>query len=289
MPYVGPTKPKPAKAPGGRFDNSLNVLTKRFLDLIHRYPSKQLDLNAAAIELNVMKRRIYDITNVLEGIRLVRKISKNNIQWLGKDGAVTPEDQERIQALTHAHADADHELTELDNLHLYVRRLTEEAAVDLAVKKQDVLELERPHGNVVIAIRAPPGTSLVVPTPEDIADSMGRPRYEMHLRSPAGPIEVSLLTHADDAEDAAAAAAGAASDAQQAGAGGEASGGSEWPANGGHLLNGGGAAGGGGGEGGGASRKRGAPDQPTQAEAAAAAMGPADATAVVAVAIRMLS
>jgi transcription factor E2F3 len=40
-----------------------------------------LDLNKAAEDLEVQKRRIYDITNVLEGIDLVVKKSKNNIQW----------------------------------------------------------------------------------------------------------------------------------------------------------------------------------------------------------------
>jgi len=40
-----------------------------------------VDLNKAADTLGVQKRRIYDITNVLEGIRLIAKKSKNNIQW----------------------------------------------------------------------------------------------------------------------------------------------------------------------------------------------------------------
>ena len=36
----------------------------------------------AAESLNVkQKRRIYDITNVLEGIGLIEKKSKNSIQW----------------------------------------------------------------------------------------------------------------------------------------------------------------------------------------------------------------
>ena len=33
------------------------------------------------VSLQVQKRRIYDITNVLEGIGLIEKKSKNNIQW----------------------------------------------------------------------------------------------------------------------------------------------------------------------------------------------------------------
>lgn len=40
-----------------------------------------VDLNEAAEKLNVQKRRIYDITNVLEGIGLIEKTVKNKIRW----------------------------------------------------------------------------------------------------------------------------------------------------------------------------------------------------------------
>jgi transcription factor E2F3 len=40
-----------------------------------------LDLNKAAEALQVQKRRIYDITNVLEGIGLIGKCGKNNVQF----------------------------------------------------------------------------------------------------------------------------------------------------------------------------------------------------------------
>jgi hypothetical protein len=43
--------------------------------------SGAVDLNEAAVQLNVQKRRIYDITNVLEGIGLIEKRSKNVIAW----------------------------------------------------------------------------------------------------------------------------------------------------------------------------------------------------------------
>lgn len=43
--------------------------------------SSNFERNAAASSLNVQKRRIYDITNVLEGIGMIEKISKNNVRW----------------------------------------------------------------------------------------------------------------------------------------------------------------------------------------------------------------
>lgn len=44
-----------------------------------------VDLNDAAGQLNVQKRRIYDITNVLEGIGLIEKTIKNKIRWRSGD------------------------------------------------------------------------------------------------------------------------------------------------------------------------------------------------------------
>lgn len=45
----------------------------------------QVDLNEAAVKLKVQKRRIYDITNVLEGIGLIEKTIKNKIRWKASD------------------------------------------------------------------------------------------------------------------------------------------------------------------------------------------------------------
>lgn len=64
-----------------RYDSSLGLLTKKFVGLIQAAPDGVLDLNTAATQLSVQKRRIYDITNVLEGIGLIEKKSKNNIRW----------------------------------------------------------------------------------------------------------------------------------------------------------------------------------------------------------------
>ena len=59
--------------------SSLSLLTTRFISLMSGAPNGILDLNEAAKSLMVQKRRIYDITNVLEGIGIVTKLSKNKI------------------------------------------------------------------------------------------------------------------------------------------------------------------------------------------------------------------
>ncbi|KAL7985484.1 hypothetical protein Chor_004054 [Crotalus horridus] len=81
---------KGLKSPGekSRYETSLNLTTKRFLELLSQSPDGVVDLNWAAEVLKVQKRRIYDITNVLEGIQLITKKSKNHIQWLGNRSAV---------------------------------------------------------------------------------------------------------------------------------------------------------------------------------------------------------
>ncbi|MXQ86812.1 hypothetical protein E5288_WYG012937 [Bos mutus] len=85
-----PAWPPGVKSPGekSRYETSLNLTTKRFLELLSRSADGVVDLNWAAEVLKVQKRRIYDITNVLEGIHLIAKKSKNHIQWLGSHATV---------------------------------------------------------------------------------------------------------------------------------------------------------------------------------------------------------
>jgi hypothetical protein len=46
---------------------SLATLTNQFIEYVSKIPNKEIDLNELATNLHVPKRRIYDITNVLEG------------------------------------------------------------------------------------------------------------------------------------------------------------------------------------------------------------------------------
>ena len=69
-------------------------------------------MNKASINLGVQKRRIYDITNVLEGIGLVEKKSKNTVHWVGSSHELTAE-----HAKMHADlADLEADENQLDSL-----------------------------------------------------------------------------------------------------------------------------------------------------------------------------
>ncbi|NXF38753.1 E2F2 factor, partial [Nyctibius bracteatus] len=187
--------PRTPKSPGEktRYDTSLGLLTKKFLRLLNESPDGVVDLNRAAEVLEVQKRRIYDITNVLEGIQLIRKKSKNNIQWMGtglfEDVAVTA----KQQALKG-------ELAELARTERTLDQVVQECALQLRElataganqrypcwgrRDGDLRAISSFQEQTVIAVKAPPETQLEVP-------DCGEDNLQLHLKSTNGPIEVYL-------------------------------------------------------------------------------------------------
>lgn len=65
----------------GRQENSLCQLTKKVIQYIKNKKKLNININELVKELNVKKRRIYDITNVLQGIGYIEKKGKNEIIW----------------------------------------------------------------------------------------------------------------------------------------------------------------------------------------------------------------
>ncbi|VTJ76032.1 Hypothetical predicted protein [Marmota monax] len=127
-----PDSPKTPKSPSEktRYDTSLGLLTKKFIQLLSQSPDGVLDLNKAAEVLKVQKRRIYDITNVLEGIHLIKKKSKNNVQWMGcslsEDGGMLAQ----CQGLSK-------EVTELSQEEKKLDELIQSCTLDLKLLTED--------------------------------------------------------------------------------------------------------------------------------------------------------
>ncbi|KAL0228478.1 hypothetical protein RCL1_004621 [Eukaryota sp. TZLM3-RCL] len=72
----------------GDKNSTLGVYTRGFLKLLIEAENGEINLNDAVKALGVAKRRIYDITNVLEGVGLIMKVSKNVVKYLGIDTAM---------------------------------------------------------------------------------------------------------------------------------------------------------------------------------------------------------
>lgn len=195
-PSVGPAPPStpaPPRVPRStteksRYDTSLNLTTKRFLNLLSQSADGVVDLNWASQVLDVQKRRIYDITNVLEGIQLISKKSKNNIQWLGNrvDTALVSRHKE-LQREVCDLTEAEEQLDELiSKCNLQLRLLTEDPQNKKLgyVRCQDLRKSFDSPDQLVMVIRAPPETQMQVSEP-----SKG---YQVSLKSTRGPIDVFL-------------------------------------------------------------------------------------------------
>lgn len=164
-----------------------------------------LNLNEAAELLHVQKRRIYDITNVLEGVNLLHKTSKNNIQWTGasmeggpkrarssssmslssissasscispflKDVAATEHDAEidETERYVQALAEEDRRLDELTRVLEDMRgpaHLPKTERPLAYVTCRDIRGIRQLQDKTVLVIKAPPETKLEVPPPEEV-------------------------------------------------------------------------------------------------------------------------
>lgn len=189
--------PKTPKSPPEktRYDTSLGLLTKKFCQLLAQSHDGVLDLNQAAEILKVQKRRLYDITNVLEGVRLIKKKSKNNIQWLGcsltSEGGPLSQNPPR-QNVEREVLELTQEERRLDQLIQTcthnVQRMTDDINNQkyAYVSYQDVKRIGSLRHQTVIVVKAPSETKLEVPDPKE--------SLQVHLSSSQGPIDVFLCT-----------------------------------------------------------------------------------------------
>ena len=67
---------KKSKKQTSRQTNSLEEITKKFINCVIEADSNTIDLNTVMKKIKVKKRRIYDITNVMEGKNIIYIIFK---------------------------------------------------------------------------------------------------------------------------------------------------------------------------------------------------------------------
>ncbi|RWS05595.1 transcription factor E2F3-like protein [Dinothrombium tinctorium] len=183
-----------------RYETSLGQLTKKFIGLLRKSPDGVINLNEASQVLEVQKRRIYDITNVLEGVGLLHKTSKNNIKWNGGaiDSSLIASGAENIHSRKHleqenAHLEAKEKALDelIKTASLELQSATESKANKpyTYVTYRDLRCIKEFSEQTVIAIKAPSDTKLEVPDP--------RESLQIWLKSDKGEIEVYLCPEDD--------------------------------------------------------------------------------------------
>ncbi|XP_040016961.2 transcription factor E2F6 [Gasterosteus aculeatus] len=171
-----------------RIDVSLWMLTQRFLELLLASPDGSVDLRHVTAVLQTRRRRVYDITNVLEGISLIKKKSANKFKWIGSC---------QISSFLKIHQQKFQR--ELDNLKLVEDTLDtlikscaqqlfdmtddEQNAEAAYVTYEDVGRLAAFREQTVLVVKAPEETKLEVPPPKE-------DNIQVHLKGGRGPITV---------------------------------------------------------------------------------------------------
>lgn len=187
---VSSSSSKKRYSEGTRYDTSLGLLTKKFIDLLNESKDGVVDLNIASTKLNVQKRRIYDITNVLEGIGILEKKSKNNIQWKLGNSLCNIEKNDRIKRERYL---LEQKENLLDRMIVEMRSKTEtdmQANKHAYVTCQDLNSIDLLKEQIIVVIKAPPEAKLVLP-------DVQQPR-EIFLKSEKGEIDVFLCPESSD-------------------------------------------------------------------------------------------
>ncbi|CRK90019.1 CLUMA_CG003744, isoform A [Clunio marinus] len=146
---------------GSRYDTSLGLLTKKFVDLLEATVDGIIDLNVASEQLNVQKRRIYDVVNVLEGIGILEKKVKNIIQW--KRGS-SLNNLDRISAMRHNLDELKENERQLDDLIAGMKRLSKKQneSKQAYVTCQDIYDIDMYNEQVIMVVKAPPESQLIL-------------------------------------------------------------------------------------------------------------------------------
>ncbi|KAH8310534.1 hypothetical protein KR044_001814 [Drosophila immigrans] len=187
-----------------RADTSLGILTKKFVDLLQESPDGVVDLNDASNRLSVQKRRIYDITNVLEGIGILEKKSKNNIQWRGGQSLVSSERSRHIEAENERLEQRENEVnTLIDQMRgelAEISREVENIGGMAYVTQNDLLNVDLFKDQIVIVIKAPPEARLGVSNRTNSFSDPKEPR-EIFVKSENGEEINVFLCHDNSPEN----------------------------------------------------------------------------------------
>ena len=185
-----------------KMENSLSQLTQNFLNYIKKKGRVKISINDLVNDLNVKKRRIYDITNVLQGIGYLDKMGKNNFLWIKNNNSEnnehTPPNSEStkkdiisenyISNYSQLKKEFDELKSKNNELDDLINRYREEFKL-ISEKNEfkiygyitfdDIIELSRNENVHFMLIKAPKGTLINVIDDEEARKAYNKIKIQM--------------------------------------------------------------------------------------------------------------
>ena len=194
-----------------RDENSLYILTKRFVKLLWESPDHSVNISNAANMLGVVKRRVYDITNVLESINLITKWNVNSVKWIGGNAECIFDEKKHEETLSifkknkydETSIFKENNFSKKGSLDIspieQLEKDIDELNIELQTKSCDKTNLENAYvsfsdiksiksleGKLLFAIKAPDETSIEYPKYE-------KGSYRMKVSTDKGQISVFYI------------------------------------------------------------------------------------------------
>lgn len=183
-----------------RQENSLGELTKSFINYVRDSGTNTININDLVKKLKVKKRRIYDITNVLEGIGYIKKHAKNEISWLRTE-MLCEESNSRLNHSQTVHNQSLQNKSGKNQLMLIKELEAQNKQLDASITKlkskfvdissneefsqygyvtfDDLKLLTASEKINLLAIKAPKGTSLEIINPEETKNAYLKTQSDM--------------------------------------------------------------------------------------------------------------
>lgn len=146
----------------GRQENSLCKLTKKVLSYIGSKNKVNININELVKDLGVKKRRIYDITNVFQGIGYFEKQGKNEIIWNKKNVFLNSKEMKNKNKLFLLNKEKD-ELNEQINIQKEefntIASKTNFNKINY-IKFTDLINLAKEENKNILSIKSTTGSKL---------------------------------------------------------------------------------------------------------------------------------
>lgn len=123
---------QPPPSTGKETQKSLSEITQAFLKYIRNSSDPEsIDLSEFCTEYDIVKRRIYDITCVMEGVGLLEKRNKNVIAWTGGSLGEGSETEELSDSeIAQMKNELNHEVIEMEGEEKVLDTLIEKMSED---------------------------------------------------------------------------------------------------------------------------------------------------------------